>query len=115
MAVSEHRSVEFDSSMLLQAFAAVPRMSGALGLPVGRMGRIDFQPDQAAISVLDKTGVPIAELRAETLAALLVAYCSRIKIPLPRTGRKTIGITSRSVVLRLATASSLDQPSRDDV
>jgi hypothetical protein len=105
---SEHRTVEFDSPAILQAFAAVPRMSEALGLRLGRVSRVDFQPEREAITVIDPNGTPVAELRAETLAALLVAYCSRIKVPLPRLGQKSVEVTSRSVVLRVATATRPD-------
>lgn len=111
MPALEHRTVEFDTPTILHAFAAVPRMSEALGLRPGRIGRIEFQPEREAISVIDPEGEPVAELRAESLAALLVAYCSRIKVPLPRFGQKSVEVTSRSVVLRIATASRPDQPS----
>jgi len=83
-------------------------MSAALGLRIGGISRIEFQPDREAISVIDSAGTPVAELRAESLAALLVAYCSRIKVPLPRLGQKSVDVTSRSVVLRVATATRPD-------
>ena len=105
MPALEHRTVEFDSPAILHAFAAVPRMSEALGLRLGGISRIEFRPEQEAISVIDPSGTPVAELRAESLAALLVAYCSRIKVPLPRLGQKSVEVTSRSVVLRVATAT----------
>jgi hypothetical protein len=104
----EHRTVEFDSPAIIHALAAVPRMSQALGL--SRIARVEFQPDREAIRVIDPEGASVAELRAESLAALLVAYCSRIKVPLPRLGQKSVEITSRSVVLRVARASRPDQP-----
>jgi hypothetical protein len=109
----EHRTVEFDSPAIMHAFAAVPRMSEALGLGPGRIARVEFQPDREAIRVIDPEGAPVAELRAESLAALLVAYCSRIKVPLPRLGQKSVEVTSRSVVLRVARASRPDQPSTE--
>lgn len=113
MPALEHRTVEFDSPAILHAFAAVPRMSEALGLRLGRISRIEFRPEQEAISVIDPAGTPVAELRAESLAALLVAYCSRIKVPLPRLGQKSVDVTSRSVVLRVATATRPDLAAND--
>ena len=113
MPALEHRTVEFDSPAILHAFAAVPRMSEALGLRLGRISRIEFRPEQEAISVIDPAGTTVAELRAESLAALLVAYCSRIKVPLPRLGQKSVEVTSRSVVLRVATATRPDLAASD--
>ena len=108
MPALEHRTVEFDSPAILHALAAVPRMSTALGLRLGGISRVEFQPDREAISVIDSAGTPVAELQAESLAALLVAYCARIKVPLPRLGQKSVEVTSRSVVLRVATATRPD-------
>ena len=88
-------------------------MSEALGLRLGGISRIEFRPEQEAISVIDPSGTPVAELRAESLAALLVAYCSRIKVPLPRLGQKSVEVTSRSVVLRVATATRPDLAASD--
>ena len=111
MPALEHRTVEFDSPAILHAFAAVPRISEAFGLRLGRIAGVEFQPDREAISVIDPDGASIAELRAESLAALLVAYCSRIKVPLPRFAQKSVEVTSRSVVLRVATAVRPYEPS----
>jgi hypothetical protein len=109
----EHRAVEFDSPAILHAFAAVPRMSAALGLRLGRISRVEFRPEQEAISVVDPDGTPVADLRAESLAALLVAYCSRISVPLPRLGQKSVEVTPHNVVLRVARATVPDQPLTD--
>ena len=106
----EHRTVEFDLSTILHAFATVPRMSEALGLRIGRIVGVEFHPDREAISVIDTDEKPVAELSSETLAALLVAYCARIKIPLPRLGQKSVEVTSASVVLRVATANRPEHP-----
>jgi hypothetical protein len=106
MTVSEQRTVEFDSTTILQAFAAVRRVSEAIGIQHDKIARVAFQPDREVISVINKDGLPVAELRAESLVALLVAYCSRIKVPLPRTAAKNIEITSRSVVLRITSESN---------
>jgi hypothetical protein len=84
-------------------------MTDALGLRTGRIARIEFQPEREAISVIDPDGTPAAELKAEILAALLVAYCARIRIPLPRVGQKSVEVTSRSVVLRVATVTRTEQ------
>ena len=111
MPAVEHRTVEFDSPTILHALTAVPRMSEALGLRPGKIERIEFQPDRGGIVPIDPEGAPIAELRAESLAALLVAYCAYIKIPLPRLAQKSVEVTSRSVVLHVASASRPYQPS----
>jgi hypothetical protein len=110
MTVSEQRTVEFDSAAILQAFSVVRRVSEALGLQCDKIARVTFEPDRQAISVIAESGLPVAELRAETLAALLIAYCSRIKIPLPRPAEKNVEITSHSAVLRITSESRPDRP-----
>ena len=105
MAVLEQRVVEFDSTSVIQSFTVVRRISEALGLRADRIVRVEFHPDRSAVSLIDNDGRLVAELRAESLAALLVAYCSRIKVPLPRAAQKDVEITSRSVILRVTTES----------
>lgn len=110
MAVLEQRVIEFDSAAVMQAFTTVRRVSEALGLHADRIVRIEFQPDRASVNAIDNDGRSAAELRAESLAALLVAYCSRIKVPLPRAAQKNVEITSHSVILRVTTESRPGAP-----
>jgi len=108
VAVLEQRVVEFDSAAVIQSLAIVRRISEALGLHADRIVRVEFQPDRSVVSLIDNDGRLVAELGAESLAALLVAYCSRIKVPLPRAAQKNVEITSRSVILRVTTESRPD-------
>ena len=72
MGVSEQRMVDFDPAALLQALTAVRRVNGALGLRGDRIARVAFPPDREAIGVIDNNGLPVAEPKAESLAALLI-------------------------------------------
>lgn len=114
MAISECRLIQFDSSSILRALTVVRRVTDALGLRACKIDRIKFQPDQKTVSVIDSHGTAVAELASESLAAVLVAYCSRIKVPLPRAGRKTVEITPNGVVLRVTTESRSEQLSSGD-
>lgn len=111
MAVLEQRVVEFDSAAVIQSFTVVRRISEALGVRADRIVRVEFHPDRSVVSLIDNDGRLVAELGAESLAALLVAYCSRIKVPLPRAAQKNVEITSRSVILRVTTESRPDASS----
>ncbi len=95
---------------MMRAIAAVPRVIEAMGLRAGKIRDIEFRPGQSAVVITGTDAETTAELGAEGLAALLVAYCSRVKIPLPRQGQKTVEVTSRSVLLRVATVTHGEEP-----
>ncbi|HSU04643.1 MAG TPA: hypothetical protein VLI93_03650 [Acetobacteraceae bacterium] len=102
MPVVEQRSVEFDGDEILRALAAAPRVAEALGLRPGQVGWVDFQPDERAV-VFRSNADPEKRVTvaAEALAALLVAYCARISVPLPRKGQKQLEVGSAGVTLRI--------------
>ncbi len=85
-------------------------MAEAAGLRAERMRRIEFLPEKNTVVFRDADGMPSAEVGAEGLTALLVAYCGRSKIPLPRQSQKSVEITSRSVLLRIAAANLAAEP-----
>jgi hypothetical protein len=98
LAIREQRTLELDALEVLRAITMAPQVASALGLQVAYEA-VEFQPDEGAVVfVLDDKRQVIA---AEALAALLVAYCSKIGIPLPRNGSKTIDVTLHSVILQV--------------
>jgi hypothetical protein len=98
MAIKEQRTIEFDALEVMRAIRLTPQVAYALGLQVVNVLAVEFQPDDAVVLVLDNKRQVIV---AEALAALLVAYCSRISVPLPRNGSKTIDVTMHSVILQV--------------
>lgn len=105
MPVLEYRVVEFDAPAILRAIVAVPSIAEALGLYRTSVEHIEFVPERGVIAFTKHGHVPMAEIGAEALGALLVGYCACIKVPLPRRGQKKTEITSRSALLRIAVAN----------
>ena len=97
------RSVAFDAREVMRAIAALPVLAGSLGLEAGHIRLVEFQPDQLAIVFAsDDDEKRLTIIAAEALAALLVAYCADLAIPLPHQGQKTIRMTSDSVTLQVS-------------
>jgi hypothetical protein len=103
MAVSESRLVTFDAAEVRSAVLAVPRLARALGLHQENYASVEFRPDDRMI--LFGTGVnqkdETVTVGSEGLVALLVAYCSRLGIPLPRRAMKNLDVLSDRLVLRV--------------
>ena len=87
---------------ILQAIEAAPRVAAALGLRAGQVCAVEFQPDNRAVVFIDASDTQRrTTVLAEGLVALLVAYCARIRVPLPRHGQKAIDVMEGSVTLRI--------------
>ncbi|HEX5327230.1 MAG TPA: hypothetical protein VFW75_11225 [Acetobacteraceae bacterium] len=98
----EQRSVEFDAAELLRAIGAAPRVAEALGLRAGQVDDVQFLPEQRLVAfIVPGDSRRTTTVAAEGLVALLVAYCSRIGVPLPRQAKKTIDVAANRVTLRI--------------
>ncbi len=103
MAVSESRIVTFDAAEVRCAVQAVPRLARALGLNQDSYAVVQFRPDERIIvfgAESGRTGETVT-VSSEGLVALLVAYCSRVGIPLPRRATKNLDVLADRLVLRL--------------
>jgi hypothetical protein len=98
MTITDMRVIEFDEKALIAVIAGSSRRAEGIGLPALRPSRIGFSPDDHRIRVEYQTR-PVISVPAERFGALLVAYCVRARIPIPRGANKELRIEANSVSL----------------
>jgi hypothetical protein len=69
--------------------------------PSLRPSGVRFHPQQGEIEVLYGTN-PASRLTAERLGAMLISYCVRTRIPIPRQADKGMRIEAAAVILTFA-------------
>ena len=115
----ERRTIEFSEAGVLQVVNTSPRAAGAFGLPSVPPAGVRFLPQEGNIVFGYGKGDTARwiSIEAEQLGALLLAYCIRKKVPLPRRGDKGVIIKGNSVLLMFqvqhaeATAPEVAEPS----
>jgi hypothetical protein len=116
MAIIDRREFEFDREALRLVLACSPKAAQAFGLPLLRPDRVRCKPTESLIEVsygkLSETRVFM--LRAEALGAILISYCNRIGMPMPRAADKAVRIEREHAVmvfiLRMPHAPHPDAP-----
>jgi hypothetical protein len=104
MTIVDRREIEFDAQALTRVIAGSLQRAHAVGLPALRPISIGFEPQQHQIRVAYEAHAhPEVVVAAERLGALLVSYCVRIRIPIPRLADKDLRIEAGSVVLAFST------------
>jgi hypothetical protein len=101
MPVLDRREIEFDPEALIAAVSVSLRSAQAFGLPAMRPTGVRCYPRDGQVDFLyGSKGAPQAvRIDAEPLGALLVAYCIRARIPMPRHADKGVRIEANSVIL----------------
>ena len=101
MAVTDRREIEFDTNAVRRAVEWSPRAAQAFGLPPLLPTGVRCRPADGCIEVVygTLTATRVFALRAEALGALLVFFCNRVDMPLPRHADKGIRIEREHVVL----------------
>jgi hypothetical protein len=101
VAVIDRREIELDTDAVRQALEWSPRAAQAFGLPPLVPASVRCNPANGCIEVVygTLTATRVFVLRAESLGALLVSYCNRAGMPMPRYADKGIRIERERVVL----------------
>jgi hypothetical protein len=105
IALTDRRELEFDAEALVAVIGISLRAAQTFGLPGIPPTGVRFSPPDGRLDVLYGTGetqkaVPIA---AEPLGALLVSYCIRVRIPMPKKADKGVRIEANAVILAFRT------------
>jgi hypothetical protein len=105
--IVDRRELEFDSRALVSILGTSPDRAQAIGLPPQKPTGVEFDPrgGRVVFSYDERT----VQVSAGHLGALLVSYCIRARIPLPRLPAKEISITASAVVIVFQTLF-LDAP-----
>jgi hypothetical protein len=105
MALTDRRELEFDAEALLLAVSVSSRAAQAFGLPALLPTGVRLYPHEGQVDFL-YGAAPAGQavrLAAEPLGAILVSYCIRARIPMPRNADKGIRIEADAVVLSFRT------------
>ncbi len=103
MAITDRREIEFDTDAVRSILEASPYAAQAFGLPPLTPEAVRCRPELGHVEVVygTLTKLRVFALRAEPLGAILVSYCNRAGMPMPRLADKAIRVERNHVVLVL--------------
>jgi len=116
MAIVDRREIEFDRDAVRLALEWSPQAAQAFGLPPLTPDGVRCKPAEGLVEVTygRLTTTRVFMLHAEALGAILIAYCNRAGMPMPRNADKAVRIESGHVVvvftLRMAHAPHPEVP-----
>ncbi len=104
--IIERREIQFEAEALIAMLAGSPRAAAAFGLARGQPQAVIFQPQLEAVRFVFPGGGQTSSVSLESarLGAMLVSFCLRLRIPLPRRAEKTIRVEPDKVILAFRTA-----------
>jgi hypothetical protein len=101
VAITERREIEFDLHALQLVLEWSPQAAQAFGLPPMVPTTVRCNPSDGHVEVTYGTlsAARMFALRAEALGAILISYCNRVGLPVPRGADKGVRIERDTVVL----------------
>jgi hypothetical protein len=114
VAIVDRREIELDTAAVRAALEWSPRAAQAIGLPPLVPTGVRCHPARSCVEVVygTLTATRVFGVRSEALGALLISYCNRAGIQLPRRSDKGIRVERDHVVLVFAVR--FDDPPHPD-
>src|SRR3984957_4069332 len=108
--IVDRHEIELDSAAVRRALELSPRAAQAFGLPALVPAGVRCKSRDVCTEVVygSRTATRVFGLRAEALGALLISYCNRAGMPLPRHADKGVRVEREHVVL--VCTLRLDEP-----
>ena len=105
MLVVDRREIEFDAEALNYYLSVSHSEAATLGLPASAAAEIHFDAKDGNVEFcyLRPGGAETFHIAAEQLGELLITYCLRTRIPLPRVADKIIRVEPNRIVLTFKT------------
>jgi hypothetical protein len=105
--ITERREVDFEAEALMAVVAGSPRAAAAFGLARGQPQAVIFEPQNQSVRFVFPGGghAHSVSLDSARLGALLVGFCLRMRMPLPRKAEKSIRVEPGMVVLSFRISS----------
>jgi hypothetical protein len=97
--ITDGREIAFDSEALIDVIAGSFERARVIGLPALKPAGVDFRPQQREIIFLYGENHPMITVTADHLGVLLVSYCVKAHIPLPRLPDKVIRVEPSAIIL----------------
>ena len=112
MAIAERREIDFDMQSVRSVLEWSPRAAQAFGLPPLTPAAVRGNPAENAIEVIygDPSSQRVFMLRVEALGAILISYCNRARIPMPRLAEKRLRVDRDQVTVVLTRQAALTAP-----
>jgi hypothetical protein len=112
MAITERREIDFDMQSVRSVLEWSPRAAQAFGLPPLTPTAVRGNPAESAIEVIygDLPAQRVFMLRLEALGAILISYCNRARIPMPRLAEKRLRVEHDQVTVILTRETGLPTP-----
>jgi hypothetical protein len=103
MAIIDRREIEFDLNAVQLALECSPNAANAFGLPPRLPDHVRCKPADGVVEVTygKLTDTRVFTLRAEALGAILLTYCNRVGMPMPREADKAVRIEPQHVIVVL--------------
>jgi len=114
--ITDRREIEFDLQSVRLVLEYSPRSAQAFGLPplVPQSVRCNAADGTVEVTYGELTSTRVFLRRAEALGAILIAYCNRAGMPMPRAADKAVRVEREHVVvvftLRLREVPQPEQP-----
>jgi hypothetical protein len=106
MAIIERREIIFDVDEVFDALSKLEEaVAASLKLPRGRPLKVEFDTDAVGVTVQYNASELWVTLDGPRLAAFLMNWCHRKRVPLPKRATKSIGMTTNNVSLILSSDS----------
>jgi len=101
VAIIDRREIEFDLLAVKRVLEWSPRAAQAFGLPplVPAVVRCNAAAGQIEATYGELSATRVFALRAEALGAILISYCNRAGMPIPRGADKAVRIEPEHVVV----------------
>jgi hypothetical protein len=101
VSIIEQRELAFDLEAVRRVLEWSPRSAQAFGLPPLIPQAVQCDPAAGTIEVTygELTSTRVFVLRAEALGAILIAYCNRAGMPVPRYAAKAVRVDREQVVV----------------
>jgi len=116
VAITDRREIAFDVQAIRLALEWSPRSAQSFGLPPLTPHAVRCNPADGTVEVTygEFTSTRVFVVRAEALGAILISYCNRAGMPMPRSADKGVRIDHDGVAvvftLHLPTAPEPELP-----
>ena len=115
-AIRERRELTFYEEGILSAITASLRSASAFGLPPVPPQWVRLLPAEGKVCAIYGSGATAKSVMidAKPLGALLVSFCIRSKIPMPKAVAKEVRVESQCVVLAFTIEHACAPPAQID-
>ncbi len=103
MPISDRRELAFDAAAIAAIVASSQHAAQSLGLPRGPPRSVRFAPLSGQVALFYGANAEAVPIASGALGALLVAYCLRSRIRIPRLLDRSVRVDQEAAVLIFST------------